>query len=84
MRQSGTADRLDAASTELLLLLPRLEDALEKDSAPTEERAMTSGSPALSSPINPVVLDATVRLQVEIPMADARARSCLWPGWKRT
>lgn len=77
---SDTADQLDLASTELLLLLPCLPDALERDFVPASEGMKVAGSRELSVPVNPVVLDAVVSLRTEIPAADARARARLDEG----
>lgn len=77
---SDTADQLDLASTELLLLLPRLADALERDFVPASDGTKVAGSRELGTPVNAVVLDAVVSLRTEIPAVDARARARLDEG----
>lgn len=68
-------ERLEAASTQLLILYPRLAEALAKDQAQTDGRP--AGSVVPSIPVNPDVLESIRNLATAIPNTDAEMRTAL-------
>jgi len=68
-------ERLEEAAGQLLILYPRLTEALAKDQGNTDGRS--GGSVVPSIPVNPDVLDSIRDLATAIPQTDAAMRTAL-------
>lgn len=68
-------ERLEAAAAQLLILYPRLTEALAKDQSQTDGRATGSVVPSL--PVNTDVLESIRKLSTAIPTVDAAMRTAL-------
>lgn len=68
-------ERLEEAAGQLLILYPRLTEALAKDQGNTDGRS--GGSVVPSIPVNPDVLESIRDLAAAIPNTDAEMRAAL-------